>query len=87
LINRNLFFAGYGIAAPEYNRDDFQGMDLEGKFVNDLGYGTSEVYFKGKHSEIKRRLPTFVLIAYSKNGTYGRKNIRRRLSGKTSADG
>ena len=46
-----LVFAGFGITAPEYNRDDFQGMDLKGKtilvFVNDPGYGTNESYFKG----------------------------------------
>ena len=46
-----LVFAGFGITAPEYNRDDFQGMDLKGKtilvFVNDPGYGTSDTYFKG----------------------------------------
>ena len=51
LDQSELVFAGFGITAPEYNRDDFQGMDLTGKtilvFVNDPGYGTSESYFKG----------------------------------------
>ncbi len=46
-----LVFAGFGINAPEYGRDDFKGMDLKGKtilvFVNDPGYGTSGSYFKG----------------------------------------
>ena len=46
-----LIFAGFGITAPEYGRDDFKGMDLKGKtilvFVNDPGYGTSDAYFKG----------------------------------------
>lgn len=46
-----LVFAGFGITAPEYQRDDFQGMDLTGKtilvFVNDPGYGTTDTYFKG----------------------------------------
>jgi Zn-dependent M28 family amino/carboxypeptidase len=46
-----LVFAGFGITAPEYQRDDFQGMDLTGKtivvFVNDPGYGTNDTYFKG----------------------------------------
>ena len=51
LDQSELVFAGFGITAPEYNRDDFQGMDLKGKtilvFVNDPGYGTSDAYFKG----------------------------------------
>ena len=46
-----LVFAGFGINAPEYGRDDFKGIDLKGKtilvFVNDPGYGTSGSYFKG----------------------------------------
>jgi Zn-dependent M28 family amino/carboxypeptidase len=53
LDQSELVFAGFGITAPEYGRDDFQGMDLTGKtilvFVNDPGYGTSEPYFKGNN--------------------------------------
>ncbi|HOF54379.1 MAG TPA: M28 family peptidase [Prolixibacteraceae bacterium] len=44
-------FAGYGIVAPEYGRNDFEGIDVKGKtilvFVNDPGYGASGEYFKG----------------------------------------
>lgn len=51
LEQSELVFAGFGITAPEYNRDDFQGMDLKGKtiliFVNDPGFGTNDPYFKG----------------------------------------
>ncbi len=51
LDESELVFAGFGITAQEYNRDDFQGMDLTGKtilvFVNDPGYGTNDTYFKG----------------------------------------
>ncbi|MDO8928077.1 MAG: peptidase M28, partial [Bacteroidota bacterium] len=51
LNQSELVFAGFGITAPEFGRDDFQGMDLTGKtlliFVNDPGYGTSDTYFKG----------------------------------------
>ncbi len=51
LDKSELIFAGFGITAPEYNKDDFQGIDLSGKtvlvFVNDPGYGTSDSYFKG----------------------------------------
>jgi Zn-dependent M28 family amino/carboxypeptidase len=39
LENSELVFVGYGVTAPEYNWDDFKGMDLEGKtlvvLVND----------------------------------------------------
>ena len=51
LDQSELVFAGFGITAPEFGRDDFQGMDLAGKtilvFVNDPGYGTTDTYFKG----------------------------------------
>ena len=51
LDQSELVFAGFGITAPEYSRDDFRGMDLKGKtilvFVNDPGYGTTDSYFKG----------------------------------------
>jgi len=51
LDQSELVFAGFGITAPEYARDDFQGMDMKGKtilvFVNDPGYGTTDSYFKG----------------------------------------
>lgn len=51
LDQSELVFAGFGITAPEYDRDDFYGMDLTGKtilvFVNDPGYGTNDSYFKG----------------------------------------
>jgi Zn-dependent M28 family amino/carboxypeptidase len=44
-------FAGFGIVAPEYQRNDFAGIDVKGKtiliFVNDPGYGTEGPYFKG----------------------------------------
>ncbi len=47
-----LIFAGYGIVAPEYQWDDYQGLDVEGKtvvvMVNDPGYGTEDSeFFKG----------------------------------------
>lgn len=51
LENSEVVFAGYGITAPEFGRNDFEGVDVKGKtiivFVNDPGYGTSEEYFKG----------------------------------------
>jgi Zn-dependent M28 family amino/carboxypeptidase len=39
ILNSDLVFAGYGVTAPEYNWDDFKGVDVKGKtivvFVND----------------------------------------------------
>jgi Zn-dependent M28 family amino/carboxypeptidase len=31
--NSELVFAGYGVTAPEYNWDDFKGMDVKGKTI------------------------------------------------------
>ncbi|RKY78328.1 hypothetical protein DRQ07_07735, partial [candidate division KSB1 bacterium] len=31
--NKKLVFAGYGITAPEYNYDDYKGVDVKGKVV------------------------------------------------------
>ena len=49
--NSEIVFTGYGIVAPEYNRNDFEGVDVKGKtvlmFVNDPGYGKTGKYFKG----------------------------------------
>ncbi len=51
LQQSDVIFAGFGIYAPEYERNDFEGVDVKGKtiivFVNDPGYGTSGDYFKG----------------------------------------
>ena len=39
-------FVGYGIVAPEYDWNDYEGLDVEGKtvvmFVNDPGYATGD---------------------------------------------
>ncbi|WP_246581284.1 M28 family metallopeptidase [Echinicola shivajiensis] len=45
-------FAGFGIVAPEYNWNDYEGFDMQGKIavvlVNDPGFGTDdESFFKG----------------------------------------
>ena len=47
-----LVFAGFGIVAPEYNRNDYKGIDVKGKvvvvLVNDPGYNSGDsTYFKG----------------------------------------
>jgi Zn-dependent M28 family amino/carboxypeptidase len=48
-----IIFVGYGIHAPEYDWDDYAGLDVEGKtvlmLVNDPGYATGDTaLFNGK---------------------------------------
>ena len=44
LVNSELVWVGYGIVAPEYNWNDYAGVDVKGKtvvmLVNDPGYAT-----------------------------------------------
>ena len=44
--NSELVFAGYGIVAPEYNWNDYEGLDVAGKtvvvMVNDPGYAARD---------------------------------------------
>ncbi|SEK51926.1 Zn-dependent amino-or carboxypeptidase, M28 family [Chitinophaga rupis] len=50
LNNSELIFAGYGIVAPEYNWNDYAGLDVKGKtvvvLVNDPGFADTAL-FKG----------------------------------------
>lgn len=53
LNNDELVFAGYGVVAPEYNWNDYAGLDVKGKvvlvLVNDPGYNSGDsTLFKGK---------------------------------------
>jgi Zn-dependent M28 family amino/carboxypeptidase len=48
-----LIFAGYGVVAPEYNWNDYAGINVKGKvvlvMVNDPGFGTDDTtIFKGR---------------------------------------
>ena len=50
--NEEVIFAGFGIVAPEYNWNDYEGLDVKGKIVlvlvNDPGFGGSDTtFFKG----------------------------------------
>jgi Zn-dependent M28 family amino/carboxypeptidase len=49
--NSELVFAGYGIIAPEYNWNDYKGLDVKGKtvivLINDPGFADSTL-FKGR---------------------------------------
>ncbi len=48
----DVVFCGYGIVAPEYNWNDYEGLDMKGKtaivLVNDPGLGSEDsTFFKG----------------------------------------
>ncbi|MFK7951486.1 MAG: M28 family metallopeptidase [Ekhidna sp.] len=49
----DLVFAGYGVVAPEYGWNDYEGLDVKGKtvvvLVNDPGFASGdEAFFKGE---------------------------------------
>ena len=53
LNNDEVVFAGYGVVAPEYNWNDYEGLDVKGKvvlvMVNDPGFAADDsTLFKGK---------------------------------------
>lgn len=53
LDKNELVFAGYGVVAPEYNWNDYKGLDVKGKvvlvMVNDPGFWIGDTsLFKGK---------------------------------------
>lgn len=53
LDNSEIVFAGYGVVAPEYGWNDYEGLDVKGKtvivLVNDPGFGSGDsTLFKGE---------------------------------------
>ena len=53
LNNSEVVFAGYGVVAPEYNWNDYEGIDVKGKvvmvMVNDPGFWVGDTtLFKGR---------------------------------------
>jgi Zn-dependent M28 family amino/carboxypeptidase len=53
LAGSDVVFAGYGIVAPEYNWNDYEGLDVRGKtvvvLVNDPGFATEDpALFSGR---------------------------------------
>ncbi len=46
LNNNEVVFAGYGVVAPEYNWNDYEGLDVKGKvvliLVNDPGFNAGD---------------------------------------------
>ena len=58
--NSDIIFAGYGIIAPEFNWNDYEGLDVKGKtvlmLINDPGYASSDTsLFTGKAMTIYGR--------------------------------
>ncbi|GAG32806.1 unnamed protein product, partial [marine sediment metagenome] len=53
IANSDMVFVGYGIIAPEYNWNDYEGLDVKGKtvviLVNDPGFATEDTnLFNGR---------------------------------------
>lgn len=53
LENSEFVFAGYGVVAPEYDWNDYEGLDVKGKtvivLVNDPGFASGDsTFFKGE---------------------------------------
>lgn len=53
LDGSEMVFVGYGVVAPEYDWNDYEGLDVEGKtvimLVNDPGFATGDsTFFKGR---------------------------------------
>lgn len=92
----DLVFAGFGIVAPEYNWNDYEGLDAKGKtvvvMVNDPGYYDKSL-FKGdtmtyygrwtyKFEEAARQGATGVLIVHDTGAaSYGWNVVRSGWSG------
>ncbi|MEO7524060.1 MAG: M20/M25/M40 family metallo-hydrolase, partial [Ferruginibacter sp.] len=60
--NDEVVFAGYGVVAPEYNWNDYAGLDVRGKIVlvlvNDPGFNTQDTgLFKGREMTWYGRWP------------------------------
>ncbi len=96
LQNSELIFAGYGIVAPEFGWNDYEGLDVKGKtvvvLVNDPGYADSTL-FRGKNmtyygrwtykfEEASRQGAAGVLIIHDTGpASYGWNVVRSSWSG------
>ncbi len=97
VINKSeMVFAGFGIVAPEYNRNDYNGLDVKGKtvvvMINDPGLYTGDsAYFKGremtyygrwtyKFEEAARQGANGVLIIHEDEGSGYKYTIQRKSS-------
>lgn len=91
-----MVFAGFGIIAPEYNRNDYEGLDVKGKtvvvMINDPGLYTGDTtYFKGKEmtyygrwtykfEEAARQGAAGILIIHETSGAGYQFSIPRKSS-------
>ena len=91
-----MVFAGFGIVAPEYNRNDYNGLDVRGKtvvvMINDPGLYTGDTtYFKGremtyygrwtyKFEEAARQGARGILIIHEDEGSGYKFTIQRKSS-------
>ena len=91
-----MVFAGFGIVAPEYNRNDYDGLDVKGKtvvvLINDPGLYTGDTsYFKGremtyygrwtyKFEEAARQGAVGILIIHETEGAGYKYTIPRKSS-------
>jgi len=96
--NAPMIFAGYGIVAPEYNWNDYKGLDVKGKvvvvLVNDPGFKSGEKIFKGdtmtyygrwtyKYEEAARQGAAGILIVHQTDpASYGWSVIKNSNTGK-----
>jgi Zn-dependent M28 family amino/carboxypeptidase len=92
----DMIFAGFGIVAPEYKRNDYNGLDVKGKtvvvFINDPGLYTGDTtYFKGremtyygrwtyKFEEAARQGAKGILIIHETEGAGYQYSIPRKSS-------
>ena len=98
-VNADIVFVGYGIEAPEYNWDDYKGVDVKGKvllmLVNEPGNDDPK-FFKGraltyygrwtyKYEEAARKGAVgAILIHRTYMASYGWEVVRNSNSGEKS---
>jgi len=97
LKNSPLVFAGFGVVAPEYNWNDYAGVDVKGKtvvvLVNDPGFKAEEKLFKSdtmtyygrwtyKYEEAARQGAAGVIIVHqTEPASYGWNVIENSFTG------
>jgi hypothetical protein len=74
-VTGEVVFAGYGITAPEYNYDDFAGLDVKGKVV---------VMFRREPQETDDKSP-FGGRVYTRHAQFDSKAINAKLHGAKAA--
>ena len=91
-----LVFVGYGIIAPEYDYNDYQSVDVEGKivvFLDGEPYSEDDSFFKGErptiysYPEVKQRIAlsrgargSILIPFYPENFSFYWKKLRQEFS-------